>query len=91
LARAGAFATMVAIGFTLHDFRQALSKSERSAMATFTKRTSGMSITGQKSRERIEEELRSNTQRASKVITLTHAIVLMLATFVWGFGDLATR
>ena len=60
-------------------------------MATFTKRTSGMSITGQKSRERIEEELRSNTQRASKVITLTHAIVLMLATFVWGFGDLATR
>jgi hypothetical protein len=91
LARAGAFATMIAIGFTLHDFRQALEEGEKSAVATFATATKHLPLTGQASQKRIEEILRSNTRRASKVITTTHAIVLMLATFVWGFGDLATR
>jgi hypothetical protein len=82
---------MVAIGFTLHDFRQALEDGEKSAVSAFEKTTSHLPRTGQASQNRIAKELSLNTRQASKVITSTHAIVLMLATFVWGFGDLATR
>lgn len=89
LQRAGAVATFFAIGFTLHDYRGALERSESAASATIKKVTDQFPRTGEASRQRVEGKLRANTARATRTIALIHASVLMFATLVWGFGDFA--
>ena len=89
LARAGAFATMIAIGFTVYDFRRALEEGEERAKNIFSKITTSLPITGQNSQDRIKNRLRQNTNRATNTINIVNTAVLMVATLVWGFGDLA--
>ena len=91
LARAGAAATVIAIGFTLYDYRGVLQKSEQNAAAFFQHFTSNLSLTGKASQHRMEENLRHNSVFAIRATALIDAGILMLATFVWGFGDLAAR
>lgn len=91
LQRAGAAATVFAIGFTLYDYRRSLEASARAAAKTFKKVTDNLPMTGSASQDRIDRKLESNTQRAVRAIRVMDAVVLMLATFVWGFGDLAAR
>ena len=89
LARAGAAATAVAIAFTLYDYRKALQASAQSASRTFEKITEGLPLTGRASQNRIDEKIQKNTSRADSTITFIQAIILIFATLVWGFGDLA--
>ena len=91
LARAGAAATAIAIGITLYDYRTALQKSEQNAKTYFERFTSKLPLTGEASQHRVGEMLRHNSVFAIRVIASVDAGILMLATFVWGFGDLATR
>ena len=90
LARSGAAATAIAIGFTLYDYRRALHASGQSASQTFKKFTKSLPLTGPESQKRIDEKIRKDTAKADSVITIIQAIILILATLVWGFGDLAT-
>lgn len=89
LARAGAAATAIAIAFTLHDYRKALQADEHAASQTFSKLTKNLPLTGSASQNRIEEKLRRNTSRANYSISIMQAVILIFATLVWGFGDLA--
>jgi hypothetical protein len=89
LARAGAAATAVAILFTLYDYRNALQASEQMASRKFENLTKNLPITGQASQRRIDAKLQRNTSRAAGVISLIQATILIFATLVWGFGDLA--
>lgn len=91
LARAGALATVIAVGFTVWDYRAALAGSEQQAYELMKRVTQAFPLTGKASLADVERRLKANTRRASKVITAVHAVVLMIATFVWGFGDLATH
>ena len=90
LARSGAAATAIAIGFTLDDYRRALHASGQRASQTFKKFTKSLPLTGPESQKRIDEKIRKDTAKADSVITIIQAIILILATLVWGFGDLAT-
>ena len=90
LARAGAAATIIAIGFALHECRGALERSEGEAYEAIGRVMIKLPLTGDDSLRRVGQKLESNTSRVARTITLTHAIVLMVATFVWGLGDLAT-
>ena len=90
LARSGAAATAIAIGYTLYDYRRALHASGQSASQTFKKFTKSLPLTGPESQKRIDEKIRKDTAKADSVITIIQAIILILATLVWGFGDLAT-
>lgn len=87
--RSGAAATIIAIGFTLHDYRGNLQRSEDKATETVEHAAALLPLTGPTWLKRIRPRLRANTARAIRVTALTHAIVLMIATFVWGFGDMA--
>ena len=89
LARAGAAATAIAIAFTLHDYRKALQVSEHAASQTFRKFTKNLPLTGAESQKRIDEKLQRNTSRADCSISIMQAAILIFATLVWGFGDLA--
>lgn len=90
LARAGALATAFAIAFTLYDYRLALRQSEDQANQTFAKVTKQLPYTGAASQESIEAATRRNTELVEEVVTIWQAILLIGATLVWGFGDLAT-
>lgn len=89
LSRAGAAATALAIGFMLYDYRHALNTSEQRANATFAKATSKLQITGEASQRKLEEKTKRNTESAVARIALWEASILIIATLVWGFGDLA--
>lgn len=89
LARAGAAATAIAIGFTLYDYRKALRSSEDAASQTFRKVTQNLPLTGAASQARVDEKLRKNTSHADRSISIMQALILIFATLVWGFGDLA--
>lgn len=91
LARAGAAATAFAIGFTLYDYRQALARSEEQANRTFATVTKHLSLTGVASQQRLEGKTRRNTRIADQALTVWQAVLLITATLVWGFGDLATK
>jgi hypothetical protein len=90
LARSGAAATAIAIAFTLYDYRTALQLSGQSASRTLGKYTRNLPLTGAESQQRFDEKIQKNTARAECVITGIQAIILIFATLVWGFGDLAT-
>jgi hypothetical protein len=90
LARAGAAATAIAIGFTFYDYRKALQTSEQVASRTFKELTRHFPITGQVSQSRIDAKLQRNSLRADRMISFIQATVLISATLVWGFGDLAS-
>jgi hypothetical protein len=90
LARSGAAATAIAIAFTLYDYRRALHASGQSASQTFGKFTKNLPLTGPESQKRIDGKIRQNTADADSCITIFQAIILILATLIWGFGDLAT-
>lgn len=89
-ARSGAAATTIAIGFTLYDYRQAIQNSVQSASQTVTRATSGLHLTGAESRRRIIEKIKRKSSITDLSITAIQALILMAATVVWGFGDLAT-
>ena len=89
LARSGAAATAIAIAFTLYDYRRALHVSGQRASQTVEKSTKSFPLTGPDSQKRIEEKILKNTAKADSVITGIQAIILIFATLVWGFGDLA--
>ncbi|WP_155835166.1 hypothetical protein [Herbaspirillum sp. RV1423] len=91
LTRAAAAATVFSIGFTLYDYRQVLETSERATAEKFKRVTDNLPITGPKSQEAVEEKLKRNTTQVVKVVRVVDSVALMLATFVWGFGDLANR
>lgn len=84
-------ATAIAIGFTLYDHQHALARSEQKARDVFGAITSGLPLTGQASMGRIEKKIQDNTMRVSKYVTRINAVVLIVATLVWGFGDLAAE
>jgi hypothetical protein len=88
-ARGGAAATMIAIAFTLYNYRRALETSEQAARRVFERATHVLPLTGKASLEKVTEKLQQNTWRADRTITFAQAVILILATFVWGFGDLA--
>lgn len=90
LARAGALATAFAIAFTLYDYRRALRQSEDQANQTFAKVTKQLPFAGAASQERVEAITRRNTELVEGVVTIWQAVLLIGATLVWGFGDLAT-
>lgn len=89
LARAGAAATAIAIAFTLYDYRKALQVSEHAASQSLSKFTQNLPLTGAESQKKIDEKLRSNTSCANRSISIMQAVILIFATLVWGFGDLA--
>lgn len=89
LARAGAAATAIAIAFALHDYRKALQVSEHATSQTFSNFTKNLPLTGAESQKRIEKKLRRNTSRVDCSISIIQSVILIFATLVWGFGDLA--
>jgi hypothetical protein len=91
LARAGAAATAIAIAFTLYDYRKALQASGQRASKTFERSTRLLPNTGKTSQQKLEDKIQRKTAHADLIITLMQAILLILATLVWGFGDLANR
>lgn len=91
LARAGAAATAFAIGFTLYNYGQALAESEERANRNFAKVTKNLPLTGAASQQRIEAQTRRNTRIVVSTTNVWQAIVLIVATLVWGFGDMANE
>lgn len=90
LARSGAFATAVAIAFTLYDYRRAAKASEKRAHGAIERITKQLPLTGAASLREVDRRLEANTARVTTTIARTDAAVLIIATLVWGFGDLAT-
>ena len=88
LARAGALATAIAIGFTLHNYHEMIESSERAANETFEKATSALPLTGDGSQRRVSDLLKRNTRRVTWAVSVVQAVILITATLVWGFGDL---
>lgn len=91
MARAGAMATVFAIGFALHDFRQALSRSEEKANRNFAAITKNLPLTDATSQKKIEALTRRNTRMVDRTTTIWQNSLLIGATLVWGFGDLLNR
>ncbi|WP_165322326.1 hypothetical protein [Rhizorhabdus phycosphaerae] len=91
MARAGAMATAFAIGFALHDYRQALSRSEEKANRSFAAITKKLPLTGAVSQTRIETLTRRNTRMVDTATTVWQTGLLICATLIWGFGDLLNR
>ena len=89
LARAGAFATAAAVGFTLYDYKRKIEESEKTLIARFKKITIGLPLTGEASQRQLEDKAKKISQRAIWTTNVVQAIVLIIATLVWGFGDLA--
>ena len=87
--RAGALATAIAIGFTLYNYHEIIENSERAASEAIAKVTSRLPLTGEVTQRRIVRQLKRNSLRVTRVVTVLQAIILILATLVWGFGDLA--
>jgi hypothetical protein len=90
-ARAGAAATAAAILFNIYDFQRALAINERQVGEKIARATRHLKITGSASKKRIELLLNRNTYRATRNITIINATTLIVATLVWGFGDLITK
>jgi hypothetical protein len=89
LARSGAAATAIAIAFTLYNYQRPLEASQQAASRFFEKYTNQSPLTGQASQKGLNRKLQINTQRVNCVITFIQAMILIFATLVWGFGDLA--
>ena len=89
--RSGAAASACALFFGAFNVVEALKESERTALGYFEQRTKAFPLTGQQSQERIAKQLAENTQLAIKVVTFTHAALLIIGTLVWGFGDLIVQ
>lgn len=90
LARAGAAATAIAIAFTLYDYREALRASKGVASQRFAKVTQKLPLTGATSQKKFEDKLEEKTSLAVRSISIMQAVILIFATLVWGFGDLAS-
>ncbi len=91
MARAGAMAIVYAIGFALHDYRQALSRSEEKANRSFAAITKNPSLTGATSQAKIEALTRRNTRMVDRTPTVWQTGLLIGATAIWGFGDLLNK
>ena len=89
LARAGALATAIAIAFTLYSFNEKITESERAACERIARFTRALPMTGADSQSRILEQLKQQTRLAVRSERIAQATILILATVIWGFGDLA--
>ena len=89
LARAGALATCCAIVCTLWDYQKALFDSQTKAAASFFAVTKHLSLTGKEAQEDLERRLEANTRKVDLSVKAVNVGLLVIATLVWGFGDLA--
>lgn len=87
-SRSGAAATFFAIGFAVYDFKLGLAESETKAKAIIDRATEGFPLTGASSRKISHKKIENNTSRATMAISWVQVSLLMLATLIWGFGDL---
>lgn len=90
-ARSGAAATTIAIGFTLYDYRQAIQTSVQHATQTFNRAADKLPYTGAQSKEQFNKKIERNSSSTEFFITAMQALILMAATIVWGFGDIAAQ
>jgi putative Mn2+ efflux pump MntP len=90
-SRAGAAATIIAVLIGVYDYKKALKDSERTVTRAFEKITDALPITGKASLKNVTDQLQHNTRRAELTITIIQVGILVLATLIWGFGDLASR
>lgn len=91
LARAGAAATAISTAFTLYNYRRRIRVSENDAAKLIKRITDNFQITGPASLQDAKRRLRENTQGVTRAIVVAQAMLLIIATLVWGFGDLASR
>jgi hypothetical protein len=87
-ARAGAAATAIAIVFAVNNYHKALETSQADAASYFANITKQLPLTGAASQQRVVNKLQANTRLAAGVITSMQTAILVIATLVWGFGDL---
>jgi len=89
LQRSGAVATTAALLFALYDHKQSLQLSEERALYKFEQITKHFPLTGASSLKDIHVRLKKNTTMINWFVRILNAVVLAVATLVWGFGDLA--
>ncbi|WP_133149196.1 hypothetical protein [Caulobacter zeae] len=92
LARAGALATAVSIGFTVWRYNAILAAGAARGKAAFAKAVDAMNlqyVNKEQAKKNFDDKLDSATARIDQVITAVSVALLILATLVWGFGDLA--
>jgi hypothetical protein len=94
LARSGAAATAVSLGFALWDFREAVANSERRAKETVDRVFEGLyapHVDKEARQAAINEQLKDNSNKINRAISLIYGVLLIVATIIWGFGDLVAK
>lgn len=93
LARSGALATAISVGFTLWRYSDILANGNARARDMIKRQIARMNLTyvdPDVATRQVIERLNAQTKKIERRITLAQACVLIIATLVWGFGDLAT-
>ena len=91
LAHAGALATAIWVFCTVYDYRRHLDAGEAKVAQIANNLEKYLPITGKESAERLNKKAQANTQRAGRVIGWSQAALLIAATLVWGFADIAPK
>lgn len=90
-ARAGALATAVSIGFTLWRYSAILARGNHEAKTKFNRLLDNANfphVDIEAAKRNFGKKLDHNTVRIERVITISGVGLLIIATLVWGFGDL---
>lgn len=94
MARAGALATAISVGFTLWSYGEILARGNRLAKDQFGKAVDGLQLhltSGGTAKAEFAKKLDAQTSKISRRISLLHTLILVVATLVWGFGDLISK
>lgn len=94
LARAGALATAISVGFTLWRYGDILKQGNQMSKDQFGRVIDSMNLESrraQDAKDNYGRKLDGQTGKIGRLITAAHAIILIVATLVWGFGDLISK
>jgi len=91
MARSGALATAISLVFTLWSYGDILNKGNRMSKEQFGRVIESMNMDSRRAdaaKASYALKLDGQTSKIGGYITLAHTLILVVATLVWGFGDL---
>ena len=94
MARAGALATAISVGFTLWRYGDILRQGNQMSKDQFGRVIDSMNLDSrraQDAKDRYGRKLDGQTGKINRVITAAHVSILIIATLIWGFGDLISK
>lgn len=94
MARAGALATAISVGFTLWSYGDILRDGNQMSKDQFGRLVDSMNLDPRRAlaaKDSYGRKLDGQTGKINRVITTAHAAILIVATLVWGFGDLVSE